>query len=231
MSCDNVQSLISSLIDRRVAGQLRVEALAHLDSCRTCSAEYESMRIQRTALRGLAKPSVPRELRGKLMVLASHELARRRTRLTWSARYEHWRGIAALRLGHLMRPIALPVAGGLVSALLMFSLLIPSVTYAHFSTVEPPSPVFTDPEGQMVREVENPKLERAIGPTIAGKVVVVLDIDDRGHVQDYTVTQGVITPEVQNLILFSQFTPATMFGRPTRGQIRVVFGADSDMRS
>jgi hypothetical protein len=36
---------------------------------------------------------------------------------------------------------------------------------------------------------------------------------------------------VQNFILFSQFTPATMFGKPTWGQVRAVFGADNDERS
>jgi hypothetical protein len=231
MSCENVQPLISSLVDRRVAGERREEALAHLDACRACSAEYESMRVQRGALRSLAAAPAPAMLQGKLRVLASHERARRLVRINLAARAEHWRGLAALRLGNLMRPVALPVAGGLVSALLMFAALIPSVTYAHFSTIEPPSPVFTDPDGQMVGEGEFPKLERAIGPAVNGKVVVLLSIDDHGRVTDWTVTQGVITPEVQNLILFSQFTPAMFFGKPTKGQIRVVFGADNDVRS
>ena len=231
MSCENVQPLISSLVDRRVAAKQREEALAHLDTCRACSAEYESMRIQRAALRSLAAPPVPVILQGRLRVLASHERARQLVRINWAARAKHWRGLAALRLGNLMRPVALPVAGGLVSALLMFAALIPSVTYAHFSTIEPPSPVFTDPDGQLVGEGEFPKLERAIGPAVSGKVVVLLTIDDRGHVQNYMVTQGVMTPEVQNFILFSQFTPATMFGKPTWGQIRAVFGADNDVRS
>jgi hypothetical protein len=231
MSCENVQPLISSLVDRRVAAKQREEALAHLDTCRACSAEYESMRIQRGALRSLAAAPAPAMLQGKLRVLASHERARRLVRITWAARATHWRGLAALKLGNLMRPVALPVAGGLVSALLMFAALIPSVTYAHFSTIEPPSPVFTDPDGQLVGEGEFPKLERAIGPAVSGKVVVLLTIDDRGHVQNYMVTQGVITPEVQNFILFSQFTPATMFGKPTWGQVRAVFGADNDVRS
>jgi len=231
MSCENVQHLISSLIDRRVAGRQREEALAHLDACRACNAEYESLRIQRAALRRLAASPVPAMLEGRLRVLASHERARQLVRINWAARVENWRELAALRLGNLMRPVALPVAGGLVSALLMFGLLIPSVTYAHRSTIEPPSPVFTDPDGQLVGEGEFPKLERAIGPALNGTVVVLLTIDDRGHVQDYTVTQGVITPEVQNLILFSHFTPATMFGKPTKGYVRVVFGADADVRS
>jgi hypothetical protein len=231
MSCENVQALISLLLDRRVAGEGRDEALAHVNLCRACSAEYESMRIQRAALRSLAAPTVPAMLEGKLRVIASHQRARRLARLTWTARFEHWRGLAALRLGNLMRPVALPVAGGLVSALLMFSMVIPCVTYAHLSTIEPPSAVFTDPDGQVVGEGEFPKLERAIGPALSGKVVVLLTIDDRGRVQNYTVTQGSMTPAVQNFILFSQFTPATMFGKPTWGQVRAIFGADTDMRS
>jgi hypothetical protein len=231
MSCENVQPLISTLVDRRVAPRQREEALAHLETCRACSAEYESMRIQRGVLRSLAAAPAPAMLQGKLRVLASHERARRLVRINWAARAQHWRGLAALKLGNLMRPVALPVAGGLVSALLMFAALIPSVTYAHFSTIEPPSPVFTDPDGQLVGEGEFPKLERAIGPAVSGKVVVLLTIDDRGHVQNYMVTQGVMTPEVQNFILFSQFTPATMFGKPTWGQVRAVFGADNDERS
>jgi len=231
MSCENVQPLISSLVDRRVAGEQREEALAHLDTCRECSAAYESMRIQRTALRSLSAPAVPAMLQGRLQVLASHERARQLSRITWAARFENWRSLTRLKLGNLMRPVALPVAGGLVSALLMFAALIPSVVHAHFSTLEPPSPVFTDPDGQLVGEGEFPKLERAMAPALSGKIVVLLTIDDHGNVWDSRVTQGVMTPEVQNLILFSHFTPATMFGKPTWGQIRVIFGADSDMRS
>src|SRR5580700_8766282 len=212
MSCENVQPLMSSLVDRRVAAKQREEALAHLDTCRACSAEYESMRLQRSALRSLAAPPVPAMLQGRLRLLASREQAGQLVPTPWAARPSPRRGLAALRLGNLMRPVALPVAGGLVSALLMFAALIPMVTSAHFSTIEPPSPVFTDPDGQLVGEGEFPKLERAIGPAVNGKVVVLLSIDDHGRVTDWTVTQGVITPEVQNLILFSQFTPAMFFG-------------------
>jgi hypothetical protein len=231
MSCENVQALISLLLDRRVAGEARDEALAHVNMCRACSAEYESMRVQRAALRSLATPPVPAMLEGNLRVIASHQRQRRLARLTWTTRFAHWQSLTELKLGNLMRPVALPVAGGLISALLMFAALIPSVTYAHLATIEPPSPVFTDPDGQVVGEGEFPKLARAIGPALSGKVVVLLTIDDRGRVQNYTVTQGTMTPEVQNFILFSQFTPATMFGKPTWGQVRAIFGADTDMRS
>src|SRR5579862_4694493 len=115
MSCENVQPLMSALIDRRVAGELREAALAHLDTCRACHAEFESIRVQRAVLRSLVAPPVPVRLQADLKVLASHERARRVLRLTWAARASHWRSVAALKLGNMMRPVALPVAGGLVS--------------------------------------------------------------------------------------------------------------------
>ena len=128
-----------------------------------------------------------------------------------------------------MRPVALPVAGGLISAMLMFGVLIPSVSYARIKTLEPPSPVFTEPDGQVVGEGEFPRLESANQPT-GGRVVVLLIIDDHGRVRDYHLTQGSMTPEVQNFILFSVFTPATIFGKPTWGQVQAVFGADTNDR-
>jgi hypothetical protein len=236
MSCEKIRPLISSLIDRQlqagVAVETREEAMAHLAACRACAAEFDAAGWQRGALRSLAAPVVPARLAANLRVIASHERARQLTRITWSARLEAMRERLVLQFENMMKPVALPIAGGLISALLMFGVLIPSVSYARIKIIEPPSPVFTEPDGQVVGEGEFPKLESARLPSANGKVVVLLIIDDRGRVRDYRVTQGAMTPEVQNFILFSIFTPATMFGKPTWGEVQAVFGAEyNDRRS
>jgi hypothetical protein len=236
MSCENIRPLIASLIDRHpqtmVAVEKREEALAHVARCRACGAEFEAARFQRAALRSLAAVAAPARFEANLRVIASHERARQLARITWRARLDAFCDRVNLQFENLMKPVALPIAGGLISAMLMFGVLIPSVSYARIKTIEPPSPVFTEPDGQVVGEGEFPKLESASQPGANGKVVVLLIIDDRGRVRDYHVTQGAMTPEVQNLILFSVFTPATMFGKPTWGQVQVVFGAEnSDRRS
>ncbi len=205
--------------------------MSHLAACRGCSAEYQTAQQQRAVLLSLADVPVPGNLADKLRVIASHERARQLTRITWRARWEALSERVALQFENLMKPVALPVAGGLISALLMFGVLIPSVSYARIKTLEPPSPVFTEPDGQVVGEGEFPKLESANQPAGAARIVVLLVIDDHGRVRDYRLTQGAMTPEVQNFILFSVFTPATMFGRPTWGQVQAIFGADSDRRS
>jgi hypothetical protein len=236
MSCEKVRPLIASLIDRQlqagVAGEMREEVMAHLEACRACGSEFETAEWQRVALRSLGSTAVPAKLAASLRVIASHERARRLTRITWGARLASMRDRFALHFENMMKPVALPVAGGLISAMLMFGVLIPSVSYARIKTIEPPSPVFTEPDGQVVGEGEFPRLESASLPNANGKVVLLLIIDDHGRVRGYHVTQGVMTPEVQNFILFSIFTPATIFGQPTWGEVQAVFGAENaDRRS
>jgi len=235
MSCEKVRPLIASLIDRQlqagVAVEAREEAIAHVTACRACGSEFDAAQQQRVALRSLAAIGVPAKLAANLRVLASHERARQLTRITWRARLETLRDTLTLQFENMMKPVALPVAGGLISAMLMFGVLIPSVSYARIKGFEPPSPVFTEPDGQVVGEGEYPQLKSASQPTSDGKVVVLLIIDDRGRVQNYRLTKGAMTPEVQSFILFSIFTPATVFGVPTWGEVQAVFGADNDRRS
>ena len=51
----------------------------------------------------------------------------------------------------------------------------------------------------------------------------MLIIDERGHVQDYYLSGGELTDEMNSLIMFSRFTPATIDGQPTWGLKQVVF--------
>lgn len=236
MSCEKVRSLMASLVDRAHQGDAaagtRVEAMAHIAACRGCSAELEAAEWQRKALRSLASAPVPAKLAANLRVMASHEQTRQLSRITWRARFETLRCRLTLEFENMMKPVALPVAGGLITAMLMFGVLIPSVSYARIKSIEPPAAVFTEPDGQVVGEGVFPKLESANVPTSVGKIVVLLLIDDRGRVKDYRVTQGAMTPEIQNFILFSVFTPATIFGQPTWGEVQAVFGDDTpDRRS
>src|SRR5579862_2069933 len=167
MSCQKVRPLIASLVDRQLfrmeeaAAELRNEVMEHVAACRACAADLEAAELQRTALRSLAHAPMPARLATSLSVMASHERARQLTRLTWRTRYEAASSKLSLQFENMMRPFALPIAGGLISALLMFGVLIPSVSFARVNSVEPPSPLFTEPDGQVVGAGERPKLDSA----------------------------------------------------------------------
>lgn len=230
MSCDNVQERISSLVDRRLAGAERENMLAHLASCRDCHAYYESMEGVRRAAGALKRPPVPAALTARLRVLASHEHARRLARVTWTARIADWRARLSLTFDNLMRPLAFPFAGGIASALMLFGLVIPTMTFQHAFADQI---FFTAPEGDVVAlspsgryspsESENPPwIERADASVPDAANVVDLTIDQSGRVSDWTVVRGELTPDLANIILLGQFSPATNMGIPTFGKVRAV---------
>lgn len=224
MSCENVQKLISPLLDRRLAARERESVLAHLASCRACTERLQAMENLRANLRRMPIPTMPAHLVHNLRVLASHEHARRMTRSSWSTWISYWTGRLELTFNNLMRPLALPFAGGLLSALVVFSLIfVPSFGAA--------SPLGTDPAIELVSTPVDGTVVGAPGETpgtilrgpalSCDATIVELTIDENGNVRDWNMLLGQMNEEVKNLIIYSHFIPATYFGRPVTGTVIV----------
>jgi|SRR5581483_4729365 len=207
MSCGNVQELVSSLLDGKVSAGERQNTLAHIESCRECSAQYESMVHLRAAMRSMARPAMPVKLKENLRSIAAQERIRHIARVSLLARMQNWVSTFQIHAENLMRPVALPMAGGIISALLLFGTWIPAITATplNYST-DVLSPIHTDPS-----------LSRSNPVPYGGDVVVQLVIDDRGKVADYRVIQGQDSEALRNFILFSTWNPGTFFGKPTWG--------------
>src|SRR4051794_5041834 len=112
MSCDNVQERVSSFLDRGLPVAERESVLAHIGTCRDCTAYLDAQQEVRTTLRSLKQTPVPVELTAKLRVSASHDRQRRLARASLSARWRDMHDRLQLALDNLMRPLALPFAGG-----------------------------------------------------------------------------------------------------------------------
>jgi hypothetical protein len=229
MSCDNVQERVSSILDRDTPAAERENVLAHINSCRECSASMEIQEATRSALRSLSRPAVPAALTAKLRVVASHERQRRLTRVSLAARWRDFQGRLQLLLDNMMRPLALPFAGGLVSSIMLFGMLVPSLTFQHAFADQA---FFTYPDGEVVilapngtyssvGEFENaPRIQRAdlTPPQTANVVDLMLDQD--GRVSDWSVSQGEMTQDIANIIMFGRFNPATNMGVPIPSKVR-----------
>lgn len=222
MSCENFEERISSHLDGLLGAAEREGVLAHLEVCRDCGTRMKSLGELRARLQRLKEPRIPRALAVQLRVLASHEHARRAARATWSARIASWRDGSWLNFENLMRPVALPVAGGVLSALLLFGALVPTLIFRHeFSNDSPLS--FTDPDGMVVNWTgDTPRLEPVDAVVSSDENVLELTIDNEGRIADYAVRQGQLTPEMLTIIQFSRLTPAMFFGKPTWGKKLVV---------
>ena len=228
MSCENVQERISLLLDCKLAAGEREHMLAHLESCSKCAGKFESMQYLRASLREMAGPRVPAALATKLRVMASHECARQVARKSFGTRVANWAGLIRLAFDNLMRPFAVPVTGGVLSAFVCFSLLVPSLSFPHSTSNDPPlenliAPIqFGDPDGDIV-DSPHGVLESGSALIYDNEVALTLLIDERGKVQDFYLSSGKLTDEMKSLILLSWFTPATVNGQPTWGLKQIVF--------
>ena len=113
-------------------------------------------------------------------------------------------------------------AGGLLSALIAFSILVPTLSFSRQFGFDPAIELVTLPDGKVVGAIgEIPRLEMVGTATTGDGTVVELTIDPKGHVRYYDVLRGELTPDMQSIILFSYFTPATYFGQRTVGKVLV----------
>jgi hypothetical protein len=238
MSCENVQERISLLLDCKLPAGDREHVLAHIDECPHCGSRFESMQNMRASLRNMARPTVPPVLASRLRVMASHERTRQVARKNLASRVQHLVASVRLAFDNMMRPFAVPFTGGLLSALVLFSVLVPSLSFPHRDTNEPPLDALSsdmqwgDPDVVWLGTSDTHAwLEPASALIYGNQVSLTLVIDERGRVHDYYLSGGELTDEMKNLILLSQFKPATVNGQPAWGLKQVVFSRGSRLRS
>jgi len=145
MSCDQVGALISELLDRRIAVDQRGDVLQHLAECRTCRGRFEAFERVRAGFSSMRSVPVPARLSAQLRIAASKERLRVVSRGSFAQWMQHWGESARLTIDNLMRPLAVPFAGGVLSAFVLFSSLVPSLAFQRDYRNDVPIMLFTDP--------------------------------------------------------------------------------------
>jgi hypothetical protein len=228
MSCENAQERISLLLDARLPAAERENMLTHTNTCRECGTVLAALQGQRTILRKMAQTPVPHGLSARLSVMASHERERQLARVNVHERLRRLTSKIDLAFENLMRPVALPLAGGLLSTLLVFGLMMPSLSFSHqtggddFSTL-PQGSIVTNPYDQGADDDARdfPIFASPDQPNSDYVNIVNLTIDESGRVADWSVVRGQITDEMKSIIVLGRFVPATTFGVRTSGTIQV----------
>jgi len=217
MSCRTVRDSLTDFLDQRLGADKRIRMARHLAHCRDCAMLVDQHARMRDAVRGLPVAAVPAQLQTRLLVMASRERSRWNAIKTWPLAWHSWIENARLLLDNLMRPLALPFAGGLISALLLFSVLVPTLGFRPIVLNDVPLGLYT--EATLVSVVPLGAQD--------DDTVVELYINRRGQATDYSVQRGEVNPELQadlnHMMFSSRFTPATWFGQPTNGKVLVSF--------
>ncbi len=206
MSCNEARSLLSSYLDGAVTGRQMQAVGDHLEGCRDCADEYAMLQQTQQLVAALPRPQAPADLALKLRIAVSREAA--------MARRPRWEGFR-VRLQNSLDALMLPATAGLVSALLIFGMLVGLFTIptpAQGSANDVPTMLYIPPE------MTASPYTIGMGSVSSDSLVVEAYVDANGRVYDSRIIQGHPDEEqetaLKNALIFTQFRPAMSFGRP-----------------
>ncbi len=225
MKCGTTIRSVSLLLDNRLPGPERRALEQHLRSCPDCSLTAHQLRNLSDSLHSLPKRSVPADLALTLRVTASQERLERSRRSSLGASLEYWRETARLWVDNLMRPFAVPVAGGLLSAVFLFTMLAPM--YAN-----PERSITADVPTSLTRPAT---IKQSVNSSVLIETVLVVDVwvDATGRLIDYSIPPGQNMPisnellrSIEEALLCTEFEPATLFGLPAASRLQITLRHD-----
>ncbi|MBI4465298.1 MAG: hypothetical protein HY647_11395 [Acidobacteria bacterium] len=199
LRCWIYRKLLTAHLEESLPGVLCQTVSRHMASCADCEEQWQQLRSVSLLLRQLPAPAVPPDLELQIRLRLSRE-RRRSQQPSWSWRW-----------GNLLSPFALPGAAGVLLAVVIFGAFFPLLN----------QPVRAD-SSDVPLTLRTPPRLRSSGPislnsSMEGLVVQLL-VDQNGRVADYQILTGNYTSDdvrvLRNLLLFTVFYPATLFGHP-----------------
>ena len=213
MNCKQARSLFSLYLDSTLTGRQMQALGSHFEECPACQQEYRELRQCQRMLASVGKPPVPPDLALKLRIALSQEMAQ--------AKRPHMLGTRML-LGDALRRFLVPAAAGVVSAMIVFGMLMGSIAIPVQAANDVPLMVNAAPAFKASAY--------ALQPGVVGEDTVVIEayIDATGRVQDYQILKSPKDvqqwlPQVKNALIFTEFQPATSMGRPAPGRVVLAF--------
>ncbi|HEY0163113.1 MAG TPA: anti-sigma factor [Edaphobacter sp.] len=220
--CGKIRASFSVYLDGAVDGVQMREIANHLEGCKACRTEFESLRVAQSALVALGPSRAPSNLGMRLRVAISHEIAARK--VSWSDKLAlHWE--------NTIRPWAVQISAGAACSVALVGTIM--VLLGVFAA---PQPVMANDEP--LGAITSPHyLYSAVMPRPIvtthddAPIIVEAFVNDRGQVYDYNIVSGpedeLVRKQVVDQLLLSVFAPATVFGAPVRSRVVMTFSGIS----
>lgn len=214
-ACAAAEQVMSAFIDSMATPEETDLLESHLTGCEGCQRQLQGYRSVKNLMMSAAEPEVPVDL-----VLET------RVRLSRLRNVNPAAWVEAV-YSNLLRPLALPALAGVSTTMLFFVVLLgsfspPEVMAAADQRSEPPGLY------QRVRN-SDPTMRRFMGnqPVLAQPLTVETQVGENGRVIHYVILSGPESPEVdrwlKETLFYSEFKPATVFGRPVHSRIILSF--------
>ena len=220
-ACSHIQHQFSRYLDGDVPGTRMLEISSHLDRCADCSSEFAAWQKSQALVSNLGATKVPGDLALRLRVAISQE-SRNTTRERLGRFQSRWE--------NTFQPFLLRAAAGFASAIFLVGTA--AMLVGRFTSPEP-----VEARDQPLEVSTAPRLLYssfqpidAIG-AYNNPVVLQVFVDGHGRVYDYKVLSGQVDAKtresIENLLLFSVFTPANSLDQPVRGTTLMSFSGIS----
>ena len=226
MKCNTVRTNLAGYLDDAITGGACVEERAqirqHLEACNVCREELERFRKLSVLLSRVPKNLPPADLAIRIKVAAAQAQHSR----DWPSRIRRIKDRAEILLDNVFRPLSVPATGGFFSAILVFVLvlqmILPGTTVravqndVALNLMRPAELVsLSDYPQSWAPESQDVELSMPHG------LLIDVTVDSHGQMTDYTILSGPTTLELRRhldqMLLFSRFSPMLSFGRPTAG--------------
>jgi len=226
MKCHTVQNKLGGYLDDAITGGARVEERVHisqhLETCSVCREELERFRKLAVLLSRVPQDIPPAGLAVRIKVAA----AQAQHSQDWPSRIRRIKDRAEILLDNVFRPLTVPATGGFFSAILVFVLvlqmIVPGITVQA---------VQNDVDLNLMRQAKLLSLSdypQAWAPeqhdlelSLPHGLLLDVTVDAQGHMTDYQILSGPSSLELRRqldqMLLFSRFSPMLSFGRPTAG--------------
>ncbi|HEV2196659.1 MAG TPA: zf-HC2 domain-containing protein [Candidatus Acidoferrum sp.] len=234
MKCTTVRKNLAGYLDDALIGEERVSKRAaiseHLELCSGCREELQRFRKLAVLLSRVPKTVPPVDLAVRIKVAA----AQAQQSQDWATRWRNFREHAGVVLENVFRPLTVPATGGFLSAMLIFILalqmILPGITVR---AVENDVPINLTRPAELVSLSDYPESwapeKHDTELSLPHGLLLDVTVDAQGHMTDYQILSGPNSLELRRqldqMLLFSRFSPMLYFGRPTVGHVVLSFSA------
>jgi hypothetical protein len=226
MKCNSVRKNLAGYLDDAVDNSRHVSERPaireHLEACGECRAELQRFRKLSVLLSRVPANVPPVDLSVRIKVAA----AQMQHTQDWPSRWQHLKDRMEILLDNVFRPISLPATGGFFSAILVFVLafqmIVPGITVR---AVENDVPINLMKPAVLISLSEFPQSwapeQHETELSLPHGLLVDVTVDARGQMTGYQILSGPNSLELRRqldqILLFSRFSPMLSFGRPTAG--------------
>jgi hypothetical protein len=217
MNCRQSERQLPGYLDGGITPRQHAMVREHLASCDYCQTQLEHYRRLSVCLANVHAAIPPADLALRIRIRASQHL-------TPAARLKKVWSTASLTFENILKPIAVPATGGILTALLVFVLV------AHNILVGVPVGIVTD---DLPLNLVQPARLESLAPfplpgssgnsesTGSAPLLLEATLNAQGQVVSYRILAGpndqAVQRQIDQIMMFSHFRPETSFGRPQAG--------------